>query len=163
MRGMSPQDSYLAFVSEDYKDWQAEPSSIRRGFHLAVSAFHLAEHYFRYYQRHSPEFACRYKKGDLKAFREALTKKTPSFKVIEEMAITYKHLYPRASCSIASTGAIEVLSSGKLGIEQDWETPAAMGREIILRHKDGSITHYSSAIEPVVRMWSELVYGPAAI
>jgi hypothetical protein len=69
-------------------DWDAQPDSIRLAFHVAVSGFHLADHYCRYHQRQVPAFARKYpEKNDqgLKDFQEALKRKTPAFKVIQDM------------------------------------------------------------------------------
>ena len=95
MTAMSPDEFYCGFVLEDYDDWKDTPESIRRGFHLAVSAFHLADHYFQYHARHNPAFAQKYNK--LEKFQAALTQRSPAFKTIQDMAIAYKHLYPRAT------------------------------------------------------------------
>ena len=164
MPGMSPSSFFYGFVAEDHEDWKTERSSIRRGFHLAVSAFHLSEHYFRYYKCHSPEFAERYKKGGLKSFQEELAKRAPSFRDIWDIANAYKHLYTYDDCSIASTGAIEIITSQNLEIDHDWDGDDST--EIIIRHRNGSISHFSPAIEDVMQMWSHIIIhnvDPSAI
>jgi len=108
MAEMTPYDFFDAFVLEDHQD---DPSSIRKAFHAAISAFHLAGHYFRFYSRRHEEFSKRFR--TLGQFQTALTLRTPSFKVIQDMANAYKHLYTFTSCSIASGGAIERLAYGK--------------------------------------------------
>lgn len=111
MAGMSPYQYFVGFLCEDFQEWEEDRSSIRKSFHVALSAFHLADHYFRYNRRHSPEFAEKYKKKDgLNAFHEALAERAPSFRVIQNMTNAYKHLYTWDECSIASTGAIEIVT-----------------------------------------------------
>lgn len=156
MAGMNPYQFFEGFLCQDFQEWEADRSSIRRGGHVAVSAFHLADHYFRYYLRHSPEFADRYnKKGGLNDFREALAKRVPSFRVIQDIAIAYKHLYTWDECSVASTGAIEIITSENLEIDHDWNGDD--NTEIIIRHRNGSITRFSPAIEDTMKMWREII------
>lgn len=164
MTAMSPDEFYCGFVLEDYDDWKDTPESIRRGFHLAVSAFHLADHYFQYHARHNPAFAQKYNK--LEKFQAALTQRSPAFKTIQDMAIAYKHLYPRATCSIASGGSIESVSYDGQEIEQHWQKgDGQFIAEIIIRHRDGTNTNFSVAIDSVMTMWNEIIQqnDPAAI
>lgn len=140
MSGMTPDEFYEGFLCEDYADWKAEPTSIRRAFHAAVSAFHLADHYCRYHQLRDTAFAQRYKeKNDqgLRDFQETLRRRTPFFKIIQDMANAYKHLYTRASCSISSGGAIETIEFDNETVDHEWsEGYSAVG--VVIRHRDGS-------------------------
>ena len=167
MSGMTPDAFYEGFFCEDYADWKAEPDSIRRAFHVAVSAFHLADHYCRYHQRTDTAFARKYKeKNDqgLKEFQEALRRRTPSFKIIQDMANAYKHLYTRASCSVSSGGAIEAVEFDNETVDHEWSEDSATVA-IVIRHRDGSVTKFAEAIEQAMKMWSETIYqgDPLAI
>lgn len=66
MAAMSPYAFYEGFVYEDFSDWKDEPESIRKAFHVAVSAFHLADHYCRYHQIRSPTFQKLYGKDAIR-------------------------------------------------------------------------------------------------
>jgi hypothetical protein len=166
MPEMIPYDFYEGFLYPDYEDWKADPVSIRRAFHVAVSAFHLADHYCRYHQRRDTAFAQKYQeKHDqgLKEFQEALRHRTPSFKTIQDMANAYKHLYTRASCSILSGGAIENVKFDDETIDNDWSKEPA--GTIVIRHRNGSVTKFADSIEQVMEMWSEIICqtDPASI
>jgi hypothetical protein len=159
MSGMTPDEFYEGFVWQDYVEWQAEPDSIRRAFHVAISAFHLADHYCRYYQRNNTAFAQKYQEKDdkgLQDFQEALRRRTPSFKIIQDMANAYKHLYTRASCSIASGGAIMTVKFDSETIEHEWSEKSYVGT-IIIRHRDGSVSKFVEAIDQTMQMWSEII------
>ena len=156
MAGMTPDEFFEGFVEEDFEDWKAEPDSIRRGFHLAVSAFHPADHYFSYHSRRLPAFAAKYKSLD--RFQAALTARTPSFKIIQDVANTYKHLYPRASCSIASGGSIYSVTYDGQEIEQTWDQAnGTYTCDIIIRQRDRSETRFSVAITAVMQMWTTII------
>jgi hypothetical protein len=158
MAGMTPDEFFHGFVLENYEDWKDAPHSIRRAFNVSVSAFHLADHYFRYYKRRDQEFAAQFK--ELGDFQAALTARTPSFKIIQDMANAYKHLYTRASCSIASGGSIESLSYDGQTIEEDWrEDGTAFAGFIVIRRRDKSVVEFAPAIDAVVEIWSGIVLG----
>lgn len=170
MVGMTPYEFYDVFLSENYEDWKNEPDSIRKAFNVAVSAFHLADHYCLFHQRKSAAFLQRYKeKNDvgLNEFRSDLELCQPLFKVIRDMANAYKHLYTRGTtCSIDSTGAIECVEYNGESIEQDWSDASADSvAEIVIRHDDGSVTNFHTAIEGVMEMWREIIHqkDPLAI
>jgi hypothetical protein len=162
MPAMKPYDFYEAFVIPNWREWQAQqhdPFSIRLAFNAAVAAFHLADHYFRYYEKHNADFQRRYGKGDngLRKFQAKLVSRERNFKIIQDMANTYKHLYPRPSCSILSGGAIMWMA---LKDDKITARPFSKGSpdfEIVIRHKDGKTTKFSKAIESVIEMWSKII------
>lgn len=158
MSGMKPWEFYETFVVGNHTDWQNEPYSVRLAFNLAVAAFHLADHYFRYFEKQNPDFVRRHGKDDdgLRSVQAALIKKQPYFKVIRDMANAYKHLYTRASCSIASGGAIEYVEFDGNKIAPDSDDG---NYKIVIHHRDGRITKFSEAIEGVMRMWDEILYA----
>jgi hypothetical protein len=161
MAAMSPNDFYEGFVYEDFSDWKDEPESIRKAFHVAVSAFHLADHYCRYHQIRSPTFQKLYGKDAIRdegqnKFQEALRNRQPLFAVIQDMATAYKHLYTRSRCPISSGGSIEYVKYEGNSIEhsdagetEDWH--------ILIRHRTGVVTKFSDAIEAVIQMWSDIM------
>lgn len=158
MSGLKPCEFYETFLVGNYGDWESEPYSVRRAFILAVAAFHLADHYFWYFEKENPDVVRRHGKGEdgLKSFKAGLIKREPYFKVIQDMANAYKQLYTRASCSILSgRGEFEFLEYDGDKIEPDSDT----GDQIIIHHKDGRTTKFSEAIKGVMRMWDEIVYA----
>jgi hypothetical protein len=157
LAGMTPYDFFDGFVLKNYQDWVDEPYSVRKAFNAAVSAFHLADHYFRYHRRSNAEFSKRYK--HIGQFQAALTSQTPSFKVIQDMANAYKHLYTRASCSVASGGSIESLTYGNQTIETDWqEDNGKWTGNIVIRRRDKSVAGFAGAIQEIIEMWSAVLY-----
>jgi len=52
---MTPDAYFEAFVQDNYSDYVENPGSVRRAFNAAVSASHLADHYFEYYKKNDPE------------------------------------------------------------------------------------------------------------
>jgi hypothetical protein len=154
MAGMRPYEFYDAFVRVDYWDWQQEPHCMRKAFHVAVSAFHLADHYCRYHQRSSKTFQKRFgtdweSDDGLKKFQNALRKREPSFKPIQDMAIAYKHLYTRGHCNISSAGSIEFLECNGLTIVGDCA--------IVITHRNGAVTKFQTAISGVMDMWQQVL------
>jgi hypothetical protein len=155
---MTPDVFYEGFVLMDYEDWKRDHTSIRLAFHVAVSAFHLADHYCRYHQRTNTAFRQRFGKEWLKddgldKFVEALINRHPSFKPIHDMATAYKHLYTRSRCSVLSGGAIfKMLRSESVEVNQEDQNGAVV---IMIRHKDGSNTIFKTAISRVIEMWKE--------
>jgi hypothetical protein len=124
MTEMTPYEFFDAFVYWDYKDWQDERNSIRKAFHAAVSASHLADYYCRYHQRTNAAFQLRYgddwlKDDGLTKFRCALQERELLFKPIHDMALAFKHLYPRARCDVSSGGEIENVQCDDLEIDHD--------------------------------------------
>lgn len=158
MSGMTPYYFYDAFVSADYSDWESEKDSIRKAFHVAISASHLADHYCRYYQRKNAKFRQRYgedateDKG-LRKFQVRLRRKQPSFKIIQDMANAYKHLYTRGSCDVSSSGAIEYVKYGSKIIDHDY--PLGI---IVIKHRNGTVTKFEAAISDVMTMWHEIIF-----
>jgi hypothetical protein len=159
--GMTPEDFFQGFVEMDHDDWREAPSDIRRAFHAAVSAFHLADHYYRYHARRNEGFLARYR--NLGEFQKALAQRAPLFKVIQDMANAYKHLYTYATCSIASGGSIESMKYSGGTIEQDWpDAQGDMTSGIIIRRRDKSVIRFNEAIDAVIEMWRSVMYAETA-
>jgi hypothetical protein len=157
MAGMEPDEFYEAFVKVDHEDWQDEPHSMRKAFHVAVSAFHLADHFCRYHQRTTPTFRKRFgadweDDDGLKEFQKVLRKEWRSFKAIQDMATAYKHLYTRARCEVSSAGSIEFLEYDGLTIVGDCA--------IVITHRNGTVTKFETAISDVMDMWQHVLELP---
>jgi hypothetical protein len=156
MPGLKPWEFFDTFVKGNQVAWDEKPYSVVRAFNLAIAVSHLADHYFRYFEKENHDFVHRHGKNDkgLNRFRAVLIKREPYFKVIQDMANVYKHLYTRASCAIASGGAIEYLEYDGEVIEPQGDN----GRyEIVIRHRDGKTTKFSEAIGRVMQMWGEII------
>jgi len=129
--GMMPDEFFEAFVRGNFEDYQQYPGCIRRAFNAAVSASHLADHYFAYYKKHDPSRVNSFNKiGD---FVEYLACKTNGcFRDIRSLSNAYKHLYTSIDLkkavhsSISSTGAIESVTFDYMNaevkmLEEDWK------------------------------------------
>jgi hypothetical protein len=154
MAKMKPDVFYDAFVRADYREWQDDPHCLRKAFHVAVSAFHLADHFCRYHQRNTATFRKRFganyeKDKGLERFQEVLDDRQPSFKPIHDMATAYKHLYTRARCSVSSAGSIEFIEYDGTKIVGD--------RVLFITHKSGPKTKFATAISDVIDMWEQVL------
>ena len=52
---MTPEEYYEAFSLGNYEDYEENLGCVRRAFNAAISASHLADHYFNYYKKQDPE------------------------------------------------------------------------------------------------------------
>jgi hypothetical protein len=161
-KGMVPSEFYEGFVLQDFFDWEEQPSSLRRAMHLSISAGHLADHYCRYHQRHSPQFEQIFPgpptddKG-LKLFLPVLYKREPTFQTIRHMANALKHLYTRATCNVASGGAVwQLVDDDGLTLKSDFEAREEKG-DIVIQTTDGLTTLFSVAIRGTMDMWSDIL------
>ncbi|MER9724647.1 MULTISPECIES: hypothetical protein [unclassified Mesorhizobium] len=78
------------------------------------------------------------------------------------MATAFKHLYTRATCSIASGGSIESVTYRVDTIEGDWQqAEGGWTGGVIIRRRDKSIVRFDQAIEAVIEMWRTFIYAEA--
>lgn len=169
--GMTPDQFFEAFVRGNYEDCQQHPGCVRRAFNAAVSASHLANHYFAYYQRHDQSRVKSFKKiGD---FVEYLSNATGGrFRDIRSISNAYKHLYtsidPKkaAQSSISSTGAIEKVSfvdedAEVKMLEEEW-TEDSKGEnskwKVVFTRKDGQRIEFLPTLDTVIEFWEELLH-----
>jgi len=111
--GMTPEEFLKAFVLGNYEDCLQYTGCVRRAFNAAVSASHLADHYFTYYKKHDQSKVKSFNKiGD---FVEYLSNNTKGcFRDIRSISNAYKHLYTSKDpekavySTISSTLAIEM-------------------------------------------------------
>jgi hypothetical protein len=153
--GMTPDEFFEAFVEEDHHDWHHSPQDIRRAFHLAISTFHLADHYFKYYTRRDLAFAQRY--PTLDTFRDVLAQRAPRFRVIQGMANAYKHLYTSDIQEVASGGAVWGVAGKDLTVELASGSPADQGWALVVRTRRHGDVLFETAITEVLDMWRTIM------
>lgn len=169
--GMTPGQFLESFVEWNLADCYAQPGDIRRGFNAAVSASHLADHYFFFAKRHSPDLVAQF--AGLGQFVEHLCLETSgSFKDVRSVSNVYKHLYTDKGAlsqysSVNSCGSIECLEvetdESVSALEEDYVSGEEQeGRmRVVVRRKDGSSFELLPALEAVVTYFRELIYAPA--
>ena len=169
--GMTPDQFFEAFVRGNYEDCQQYPGCVRRAFNAAVSASHLADHYFAYWQRHDQLKVKGFKA--IGEFVEDLSTNTDGcFRDIRSISNAYKHLYtsidPKKAVhsSISSTGAIESISladedAGVKVLEEEWvgdETGNNYESKVVYTRKDGQQIEFFSTLDTVIKYWEMNIY-----
>ena len=166
--GMTPEQFFDAFVVPNQWDYHEAPGDIRRAFNAAVSASHLADHYFTYYKKYDSEKVKSHE--NIGKFVEFLSIETGgAFRDIRSMSNAYKHLYntsgPSAKYeSINSCGSIEQLElQGSEEIEEIEEGfVEAEDREsrltVVFRRKDGTKGEFFPSLEKVIDYFQEKLY-----
>ena len=169
--GMNPDQFFEAFVCGNYEDCEQYPGCVRRAFNAAVSASHLADHYFAYYVKCDKSKVRAFKSiGD---FVEYLSSETNGcFRDIRSISNAYKHLYtsvnPRNAVhsSVSSTGAIESIDLDDAGeeihkVEEHW-TGGADDRnsesKVFFTRRDGKRIEFLPTLKAVVEFWDKLLY-----
>lgn len=169
--GMTPQQFLESFVDPNLCDCESQPGDVRRAFNAAVSASHLADHYFKYHHRHNPHVVQGF--SDLGSFIANLDLATGgAFKDIRSIANAYKHLYTGDGrlakfSSVDSCGSIECIefeSDCGLSIIQEeliefGEGPAPS--RVMFSRKDGSRGEYLPTLRTAVEHLRDLVYKNA--
>lgn len=166
--GMTPYQFFEAFVEPNYEDCAQNPGCVRRAFNAAVSASHLADHYFTYFQTHDPV-----KNNGIKnigEFVEHLSKETSGcFCDIRSISNAYKHLYTSRDSkkavysSVSSTMAIESIElteeiSEIRKIEEAWpedSTDNASFSKVIYTRKDGRQLDFLPTLDKVIQFWNK--------
>lgn len=160
--GMSPDDYLRSFVQGNLADCEADPSCVRRAFNAAVSASHMADHYYHYHKRRNPERLSHF--ANKKEFLAQVEKDTSgAFNDIRSISNAYKHLYvTRTESSVDSAGRIESVTyekgeSRKLTtIGLDFEAKQEL--RVIFTRKDGSTHDFLKTLGAVVDYWENLVW-----
>ena len=168
--GMTPDQFFIGFVQGNYDDYSQHPESIRRAFNAAVSASHMADHYFTYYREHEPDKIKSFSKiGD---FVEYLSRETNEcFRDIRSISNAYKHLYTSADpqkgkhSSVSSTGAIETVTIDDFDsdlkqleegfIDEVDETQNAS--KVIFTRKDDKRAEFLPVIKEVMEFWNDFL------
>ena len=169
--GMTPDAFFAAFVEDNFVDYADNPGSIRRAFNAAVSASHLADHYFEFNRKHHPERVRQFE--SLGEFVEFICDKTDgAFRDVRSISNAYKHLYtdvnPRHAVhsSVASTGAVDCITfdyedpdlSELREIEEHYEAGES-GTKVIYRRKDGRKLELLPVLEKVVEFWRDFLHA----
>lgn len=97
---MTPDQFFEAFVRGNYEDCQQYPGCVRRAFNAAVSASHLADHYFTYWNKHDQSKVRGFKA--IGEFVEDLSTNTDGcFRDIRSISNAYKHLYTSIDITVS--------------------------------------------------------------
>lgn len=163
--GMTPSHFFEAFVEGNCTDYMDHPGCVRRAFNVAVSASHLADHYFEFYKRTDPGRVATFASlGEFVAHVDAST--SGAFKDMRSIANAYKHLYTfatgkrAAECSVSSAGSIEAIEFDGEDLEyvaKEYEhVPAAdslAGSYVAVKKKDGTVLRFEVILQPVMDYW----------
>ena len=167
--GMNPEQYHTAFVLGNHEDCTANPACLRRAFNAAVSASHLADHYFSYNTRHAPQLVAQYPSNS--AFLRSIEKATNgAFKDIRSIANAYKHLYEDrkagkpANWSVSSGGSLESVefegrSRPVKSVEAAFAETADPDYRVIYRRRDGSLGEFLPTLTRVNNYWQNLLWG----
>ena len=163
----TPQDFFESFVYENYLDCERNKGSIRYAFNAAVSASHMADHYFNYNEKHDISKIKQFKKST--DFIKFLSKETNDcFKDIRSIANAYKHLYntPKKAMysTICSPGVLESITFNdrKLNftkIEEDYSFNETNNFEtrVVFTRKDGKRIDFFTTLDTVIKFWQYLL------
>lgn len=169
--GMTPENFFEAFVLGNYEDYKQHPGCIRRAFNAAVSASHLADHYFEYYRASDSSQVKNFKSiGSYVKYLSEIT--AGCFRDIRSIANAYKHLYtsrhPKNAVhsSISSTMAIESISfvnksSEITQVHEDWTKCAKEDKfetKVVFTKKNGQQLDYLPTLESVIRYWEKELF-----
>ena len=164
--GMKPDEYFDAFVEGNFVDYSDEPGSVRRAFNVAVSASHLADHYFEFGRKNHPERVDKFRSlGDFVEY--ICTETEGTFRDIRSISNAYKHLYtnidPKKAVhsSVASTGAVECIGFGYEGAElkeiEEHSEAVGSGTRVVYRRKDGQLLEFLPVIQRVRDFWNEFL------
>lgn len=162
---MTPEDYYEAFTLGNYHDFMDNPSSVMRAFNVAVSASHLADCYYNFHKKNTPNLISGYR--SLTDFLIDISEKTNNyFNDIRSISNAYKHLYTGIDgganySSISSAGTIESIIFEDEEINQvSEELLDKNGSDftVIYTRKTGEQIRFSEAIETVINFWEAMIY-----
>ncbi len=166
--GMTPDEYYTAFVLGNQEDCIANPGCPRRAFNAAVSASHLADHYFAFNARHNPRLVASY--ANNAAFvRHVISVTNGSFRDIRSIANAYKRLYEERKAgrppqwTVSSGGTLESVqfegaSRPLQSVEADYRFESEPGVMVIFRRRDGTRGEFLGTLAYVVDFWSKTLY-----
>lgn len=169
--GMTPDEFLDSFVEWNLADCFEQPGDIRRAFNAAVSAAHLADHYFVHSKRHKPHLVSAF--ANLGEFVEHLATQTSgAFRDVRSVSNVYKHLYtdegPLARhSSVDSCGSIQLIDldedEGIKRLEEDFiEGSESDNRwRVMVTRKDGSQMEFLPVLETVIEFLRHLIHAPA--
>src|SRR5690606_39843307 len=89
--GMTPTQFFESFVEGNQFDCEENPGCVRRAFNAAVSASHLADHYFEFSRRNNPDAVKHF--PSIGKFVEHVSNQTSgSFSDVRTIAKAHTHL-----------------------------------------------------------------------
>ncbi len=168
--GTTPENYFENFVYANYIDCQSNKWSVRYAFNAAVSASHLADHYYNYYMKHDKSKIKEFKKlGD---FIEFISDNTNGcFKDIRSISNAYKHLYSSTNpqkatyWSVSSPGVLESILFNVKGlplkqIEENYTSIADednLEPRVVFTRTDGSRVDFFKTLEAVIDFWNRIL------
>jgi len=115
--GMTPQQFFESFVEPNRWDYHETPGDIRRAFNAAVSASHLADHYFTYYKKYDSEKVKLHE--NIGKFVEFLSIETEgAFRDIRSMSNAYKHLLTPTALQLSTNRSIPAVQLSDLNYKR---------------------------------------------
>jgi hypothetical protein len=163
--GMHPVNYFEGFVLGNRDDCEADPACLRRAFNAAVSATHLADHFFEYHKRRKAAALAAYKDADAFA-KHVGTVTGGAYKDIRSIANAYKHLYERKKnrgpdWTVASTGSIDVaeFSSREKRLAFISNSEDAERFVVIFRRRDGTQAEFLPTLDTVIDYWANTIYS----
>ena len=160
--GMTPEDYLQSFVQGNLADCEADPSSVRLAFNAAVSASHLADHYYHYHDRRNPHKVAEF--SDLTSFLSQSERETDGgLRDIRSISNAYKHLYlTRGEPEIDSAGRVESITfkeSESRGLtNMGWNLESTEELRVVYTRKDGSTHDFLETLQKVVAYWEDVVW-----
>jgi hypothetical protein len=153
---MTPDQYFYAFVRGNYYDCLDNQGCVRRAFNAAVSASHMADHWFEYYKIHDLSKINQFNKiGDL--INHISYGTNGYFTDIRSIANAYKHLYTGVHpiysqySSISSAGTIEAIHLTGGNIQAINEGTS----KVVYTRKSGQQLDFLSALRAVVQYWEQ--------
>ena len=167
--GMKPEDFFASFVEGNAWEYEEHPECIRRAFNAAISASHMADHYYNYNKRHNPNLVSSF--SELGDYVEYLSNKTGgAFRDIRSIANAYKHLYTDSSkgasayATLNSSGAVDHIElpgdpqlSEMEGGYVEGNDPQAGTFEIVFTRKDGTRGKFRPVLEETLDYWRAVI------
>jgi hypothetical protein len=168
--GTTPENYFENFVYCNYVDCNDNKGNIRYAFNAAVSASHLADHYYNYYNKHDRSKIKQFQKlGDFLDFISDQT--NGCFKDIRSISNAYKHLYsstnPKKATywTVSSPGVVEsILYNGKKSqlqsIEEDYASSSEANNfetRVVFTRRDGNRIDFFTTLETVINFWNRVL------
>jgi len=171
--GMTPTQFFESFVEGNQLDCEENPGCVRRAFNAAVSASHLADHYFEFNRRENPDAVKHF--PNIGKFVEHVSNQTSgAFRDVRSIANAYKHLYTDADSKHAahshvnSCGSIETIEltgdEALSGLSEEYfsESEGSVARSaVVFTRKDKTQAEFLPALKATVDYWREQIYDRA--
>lgn len=157
--GMNPNRFFSVFVEKNFEDFDNDPGNVRKGLNSAISTFHMADHYYNYYEKNNPSKIDSY--GNRTNFLKHLSNKSKYFNDIQSIANAYKHLYTDSNEShvtVSSTGTIEFIEFDQDNVKVDGCEEDDNGNIIVIyTTKNSQKVKLLVALKDVIDMWNKIL------